>query len=35
MINELRFATLISMAIITTGVCVAQDDSLDPPDYPF
>jgi len=34
MINELRFATLISMAMIATGVCVAQDDSLESIDFP-
>jgi len=34
MINELRFATLISMVVIATGLCVAQDDSVDPPDFP-
>jgi hypothetical protein len=34
MINELRFATLISMAMIAAGVSLTQDDSLESADFP-
>ena len=34
MINELRCATLISMAMLATGICMAQGDPVEPPDVP-
>lgn len=34
MYSGFRFMTLISIVTITTGVCVAQDDSLESPDFP-